>query len=183
MWSAFPGECPLLGHTFIVHSSLLQAMQCTALSLPDFVPQQISEITEEEGLQMVSMMQRCSVDVPALGSVETAYVEQGAHSAGKPAIVLLHGFDGSLLEHRRLLPLLSETMHVFAVDLIGWGFTCSKQYDAQPDLPLSPQQKSDHLYAFWKEKVPTTLSSISLCMCCHCWLLQQSAYRYTTKCR
>ena len=111
---------------------------------------------------MASLMQRCSIDVPALGSVETAYVEQGAHSADKPAIVLLHGFDGSLLEHRRLLPLLSEAMHVFTVDLIGWGFTCSKQYDAQPDLLLSPQQKSDHLYAFWKEKVLTTSSSILL---------------------
>ena len=146
----------MLGHTFSVHCSLLQAMRCMAFSLPEFVPQQISEIAEEEGLHMASWMQRCSIDVPALGSVETAYVEQGAHSAGKPAIVLLHGFDGSLLEHRRLLPLLSETMHVFAVDLIGWGFTCSKQFDAQPDLSLSPQQKSDHLYAFWKEKVRTT---------------------------
>ena len=152
----------MLGHTLSVYCSLLQAMRCMASSLPDFVPQQISEIAEEEGLQMASLMQRCSIDVPALGSVETAYVEQGAHSAGKPAIVLLHGFDGSLLEHRRLLPLLSETMHVFAIDLIGWGFTCSKQFDAQPDLSLSPQQKSDHLYAFWKEKVWNTLYLVHL---------------------
>ncbi|CAK0784268.1 hypothetical protein CVIRNUC_007472 [Coccomyxa viridis] len=55
-------------------------------------------------------------------------------------------------------------MHVFAVDLIGWGFTCSKQFNAQPDLSLSPQQKSDHLYAFWKEKVkePMLLLGTSL---------------------
>ena len=143
---------------------MLQAMRCSASSLPDFVPQQIGEIIEEEGLRMASVMQRCSIDVPLLGSVETAYVEQGAHSADKPAIVLLHGFDGSLLEHRRLLPLLSEAMHVFAVDLIGWGFTCSKQFDAQLDLSLSPQQKSDHLYAFWKAKVQSTLPSILLRM-------------------
>ena len=152
-----------------LHCSMLQAMQCTISSLPEFVPQQISEITEEEGLQMASLMQRCSIDVPSLGSVETAYVEQGAHSADKLAIVLLHGFDGSLLEHRRLLPLLSRAMHVFAVDLIGWGFTCSKRFDAQPDLPLSPQQKSDHLYAFWKEKVTITLSFILLNMSLSCW--------------
>lgn len=71
--------------------------------------------------------------------------------------MLLHGFDGSLLEFRRLVPeLVAAGIHIFAVDLAGWGFTCSKLFDSQPDLQLGPQQKSDHLYEFWKSRVHLT---------------------------
>ena len=99
-------------------------------------------------------MQRCRIDVPSIGPVDTAYTEHGSRHPDRPPIVLLHGFDGSLLEFRRLVPELeAANMHTFAVDLAGWGFTCSRLFDAQPDLQLGPQQKSDHLYEFWKSKV------------------------------
>lgn len=67
--------------------------------------------------------------------------------------MLLHGFDSSLLEFRRLIPLLREIgANAYAVDLIGWGFSCCKFHE-KPDLQLGPQQKTDHLFAFWKSKV------------------------------
>ncbi len=70
-----------------------------------------------------------------------------------PPVVLLHGFDGSCLEFRRLFPLLSSAgANVLAVDLVGWGFSCAGVADA-PDLALGPEQKTDHLFAFWKSKV------------------------------
>ena len=73
--------------------------------------------------------------------------------AGLP-IVLLHGFDSSLLEFRRLFPLLANSARssTYAVDLIGWGFSCCGFKDL-PDLALGPEQKTDHLYSFWKSKV------------------------------
>ena len=38
--------------------------------------------------------------------------------------VLLHGFDSSCLEYRRLFPKLEENgAEVYALDLLGWGFT------------------------------------------------------------
>ncbi len=40
-----------------------------------------------------------------------------------PVLVLLHGFDSSSLEYRRLLPLLGPLgLDSYAVDILGWGF-------------------------------------------------------------
>ena len=95
-------------------------MQAAAQSLPEFLPQEINEITEPEALQLASAMQRCTIDVPSVGPVNTAFTEHGAERPGRPPVVLLHGFDGSLLEFRRLVPeLLDAGLHTFAVDLIG----------------------------------------------------------------
>lgn len=39
-------------------------------------------------------------------------------------ILMLHGFDSSLLEFRRLMPKLAELgAEAYAVDVLGWGFT------------------------------------------------------------
>ena len=69
-------------------------------------------------------------------------------------MLLLHGFDGSLLEFRRLFPLLARprSSAVFAVDLIGWGFSCCGLRKL-PDLELGPAQKTQHLFEFWRSKV------------------------------
>ena len=40
---------------------------------------------------------------------------------GEP-LLLLHGFDSSFLEYRRLAPLLSERFQLF-IDLFGFGFS------------------------------------------------------------
>ena len=78
-------------------------------------------------------------------------------------VLLLHGFDSSSLEFRRLLPLLEEKLETWAVDLVGWGFSDSGAA-SQKDMQLGPKQKRDHLYAFWKEKVMLDQpASIVLC--------------------
>ena len=122
--------------------------------MPAFIPQQIDEIGDEQALKLARSMQRCQIHVPSIGPVDTAYTEHGQRCPDRPPMLLLHGFDGSLLEFRRLIPELEAAqVHTFAVDLAGWGFTCSRRFDVQPDLQLGPQQKSDHLYEFWKSKV------------------------------
>lgn len=69
-----------------------------------------------------------------------------------PPVVLLHGFDSSLLEFRRLLPRFSaDGVPAFGVDLIGWGFSDCRPFVARPGAPrppLGPPQKRDHLAAF-----------------------------------
>jgi pimeloyl-ACP methyl ester carboxylesterase len=41
-----------------------------------------------------------------------------------PPVVLVHGFDSSCLEYRRLGPRLADLgIDAYAVDLLGWGFT------------------------------------------------------------
>ena len=141
-------------HCHPIHDEVAALQVEAALSLPAFIPQQIDEIGDEQALQLASSMRRCRIDVPSIGATDTAFTEHGSRCPDRPPIVLLHGFDGSLLEFRRLIPELEAAhIHTFAVDLAGWGFTCSKFFDAQPDLQLGPQQKSDHLYEFWKSKV------------------------------
>ncbi|NES90930.1 alpha/beta fold hydrolase, partial [Okeania sp. SIO2B9] len=63
-------------------------------------------------------------------------------------ILLLHGFDSSIFEFRRLLPLLAAQNQTFAVDLLGFGFT-----DRLPNLKINPKAIATHLYYFWKSLI------------------------------
>lgn len=82
---------------------------------PDFIPKkELQEIDEEAALDMMAAMRRIPISHPSMGEVSTAYVgpdtwpHPQAPSTPWPPILLLHGFDGSLLEFRRLYPLLAE---------------------------------------------------------------------------
>jgi pimeloyl-ACP methyl ester carboxylesterase len=74
--------------------------------------------------------------------IETSYVQQG--QAGTP-ILLLHGFDSSVMEFRRLFPPLARSHETWAIDLLGFGFT-----ERRGDIPYSPEVIRKHLYGFWK---------------------------------
>jgi pimeloyl-ACP methyl ester carboxylesterase len=78
-------------------------------------------------------------------AVTTSYIQQG--QGGTP-ILLIHGFDSSLLEFRRLLPLLQLEREVWAVDLLGFGFT-----ERVPGLNYSPELIQVHLYQFWQTMI------------------------------
>lgn len=81
------------------------------------------------------------------------------HADSKPKrpdqapVLLLHGFDSSSLEFRRLWPVLEESVETWAVDLVGWGFSDSGAAKHQKEMKLGPKQKRDHLYSFWQQKV------------------------------
>lgn len=79
-------------------------------------------------------MQRVPVTVPefvADGAIGTNFVRTTDPKAGSKTdgegedpILMLHGFDSSLLEFRRLMPKLGELgAEAYAVDVLGWGFT------------------------------------------------------------
>lgn len=111
---------------------------------------------------MMQQMRRAPVQVPGLGSVETAYAgpdpaaassSASADGRRRPTFVLLHGFDSSSLEFRRFWPLLSALGDAYSVDLAGWGFTDYTPFVEDPDLALGPRQKRDHLAAFLDQVV------------------------------
>ena len=54
--------------------------------------------------------------------VPVHYVDHGGPADG-PRLVMVHGLGGSLVNWAALGPLLTETCHVVAVDLIGFGLT------------------------------------------------------------
>ena len=57
----------------------------------------------------------------SVNGIKIFYREAG--DAGKPTILLLHGFPSSSSEFRTLLPLLSRQFHVVAPDYPGFGFS------------------------------------------------------------
>lgn len=130
---------------------------------PTFLPiQYVREIEEEAALRMAAKMKRVPVMPSGWESeVYTSFVSTPHVAEKTPPLVLLHGFDSSCLEFRRLLPLLEEaSIEAHAVDLVGWGFT-----DASNAPDVGPSQKREHLKAFWKEHLggrPIALMGCSL---------------------
>ncbi len=106
---------------------------------------------------MAKSIQSQAIATPLISQpITTTYVQQG--SGGTP-ILLIHGFDSSVLEFRRLLPLLARDNETWAVDLLGFGFT-----DRIPGVPFSPIAIKTHLYHFWKTliKQPVILVGASM---------------------
>jgi pimeloyl-ACP methyl ester carboxylesterase len=88
--------------------------------------------------------------------INTSYVRQGN---GDLPILLLHGFDSSVLEWRRLLPLLSTATETWAVDLLGFGFG-----DRSAHLEFSPQTIREHLWQLWQTMIQRPIIIIGASM-------------------
>jgi pimeloyl-ACP methyl ester carboxylesterase len=107
-----------------------------------FLPQLVTQLTEATSIALAQNIQQQAIATPLSSeAIATTYVKQGS---GDP-ILLIHGFDSSLLEFRRLLPLLTEKHQTWAVDLFGFGFT-----DRVAGVKVSPDTIKTHLYYFWK---------------------------------
>ncbi|MFN6564874.1 MAG: alpha/beta fold hydrolase [Nostoc sp. ChiSLP01] len=113
---------------------------------PNFLPTTVGQLTEPESIALARSIQTTALTTPLSNQpITTAYVKQG--SGGTP-ILLIHGFDSSVLEFRRLLPLLAENNETWAVDLLGFGFT-----DRLSGIAYSPTAIKTHVYYFWKSLI------------------------------
>lgn len=103
----------------------------------------IAQLTETESINLVKSIKHQEIITHlSPNAIATSYVQQG--NTGTP-ILLLHGFDSSVVEFRRLLPLLATQNQTWAVDLLGFGFT-----DRPKEIEISPSAIAIHLYSFWK---------------------------------
>lgn len=99
----------------------------SGVKLPTFLPREVEEICELRAIEALARMKRVRVKPPSWmetdgGGLGISYAEFGGKKGVDcPTIALLHGFDSSLLEFRRLAPLLTEH-RVLTIDLHGWGF-------------------------------------------------------------
>jgi len=100
-------------------------------------------LTQPSSIALLEQMRYEAILLSDRTVVETSYVQQGA---GEPSIVLLHGFDSSLLEFRAIVPLLAQQHSVWAIDLLGFGF--SKR---QPQMAVNPTRIRQHLYQVWQQ--------------------------------
>ncbi|MEM7592308.1 MAG: alpha/beta hydrolase [Cyanobacteria bacterium P01_A01_bin.83] len=110
---------------------------------PSYLPPEASNLIESTSVEMAQQIQQAMIPTSLhQEEIKTSFVNQG--SQGVP-ILLIHGFDSSLLEFRRLLPRLATQQSTYAVDLLGFGFT-----QRNLDIPLNPDNIKIHLHDFWK---------------------------------
>lgn len=111
--------------------------------LNNFLPPEIAQLTESTSIALAQSIEQTLLPTSlSKQPIVTTYVHQGK---GATPILLLHGFDSSVLEFRRLLPLLAAKNETWAVDLLGFGFT-----ERLVKIPSSPATIKTHLYYFWK---------------------------------
>lgn len=109
----------------------------------NFLPPEIAQLSEATSIALAQSIQQIPITTPlSQQPIVTTYVRQG--SGGTP-ILLLHGFDSSVFEFRRLLPQLAAQNETLIVDLLGFGFT-----ERVPEILFSPALIKSHLYYFWK---------------------------------
>ncbi|NJM96636.1 MAG: alpha/beta fold hydrolase [Phormidesmis sp. RL_2_1] len=122
------------------------------------LPQAVIGLSEETSVAIAQRVQWADIQLP-FGSVATSYVCQGKAQANTPPILCLHGFDSSLFEFRRLLPLLAKHTQVWAVDLLGFGFC-----DRTAARHITPTTIKQHLLAFCEQIIaqPVVLVGASM---------------------
>ena len=109
----------------------------------NFLPPEIAQLTEETSIALAQSIEQVTIKTPLSEKpIATSYVRQG--SGGTP-ILLLHGFDSSVFEFRRLLPQLAAKNETWIIDLLGFGFT-----ERVAEIPFSPAAIKSHFYYFWK---------------------------------
>ena len=133
--------------------------------MPWLAPEKVAEITEPACQRMLSSIEVTPVELPpelATGLVGASYVSTTCPPSPEvPPVVLLHGFDSSCLEYRRVLPVLEEMgVEAYSLDIFGWGFS-----DTTNATSVGVSAKREHLLAFSKSVLggrPMTLVGVSL---------------------
>ena len=111
--------------------------------LPDFAQPFVQQLTESTSINLVDQIQSKAIPTNLLPKpVMTTYSQMGA---GGTPILLLHGFDSSLMEFRRLMPLLAPHHETWAIDLLGFGLT-----DRPQGIEFSATTIKHHLYNTWQ---------------------------------
>jgi pimeloyl-ACP methyl ester carboxylesterase len=110
---------------------------------PDFMPTEVKTLTESTSILLAKSIKRSLISTPFYPpGIQTAYTFKGNNS---PSLLFLHGFDSSLLEFSRIIPLLSPHYQTGSIDLLGFGFT-----QRIPEINYHPETLKSHLYQTWK---------------------------------
>jgi pimeloyl-ACP methyl ester carboxylesterase len=113
---------------------------------PEYIPIEVNQLTENTSIALAKQIEIASIQTSFTAeAINTAYVKQG--NGGIP-ILLIHGFDSSLFEFRRLIPLLATQQETWAVDLLGFGFS-----DRISNISYGTEAIKTHLYYFWKSQI------------------------------
>ena len=133
------------------------------------LPVEAKGLSEETSIAIARQIQWADVALPT-GTVKTSYVVQGEKRLGHAPLLLLHGFDSSLFEFRRLVPELVAQgggRQVYAMDLAGFGFcdrTSSVFQIRKPTDTVNPDLIRQQLAAFCEQVIdePVVLVGASM---------------------
>jgi pimeloyl-ACP methyl ester carboxylesterase len=105
-----------------------------------------TDLSEPQSRDMAAQISYQPIQTPLLSApIQTAVVQ--ANGTGTP-MLLLHGFDSSLLEYRRLWHLLTQHRPAWAIDLLGFGFTERPQ-----GCHYSAAAIKTHLFHAWQQLI------------------------------
>lgn len=111
--------------------------------LPDFAQPLAQQLTESTSINLVGQIQSKAIQTNLLPKpITTTYLQSGV---GGTPMLLLHGFDSSLMEFRRLIPLLTPHNEIWAIDLLGFGLT-----DRPQGIDFRASHIKQHLYNTWQ---------------------------------
>ena len=138
------------------------------MAIPPYVQgERLAELAEPATLVMLEKIESAPLTLPsslASGPVSATFVKTNVSTNADgeaPPLVVLHGFDSSCLEFRRLMPELEQRgVEAYALDVLGWGFA-----DTSNANTVSVEAKREYLHSFWKEVLggrPMALAGVSL---------------------
>ncbi|KAL7537433.1 hypothetical protein ACHAXR_007820 [Thalassiosira sp. AJA248-18] len=136
--------------SLISAAAAAQIQEDLTFTPPDtFNDGQISEqLCTEAANKMKRVMVPVSKEVSDSGYVGISFIHWQASkkTVNTLPLLLVHGFDSSALEYRRLGPQLAKLgVDVYCVDLLGWGYT---QLDSVNSF--SAKAKVEALKGFWE---------------------------------
>lgn len=113
----------------------------------DLVPASaVAEFVEAAAVRAASAVESSPLILPkeiSTGSVPATFVRTECSPSELAPILLLHSFDSSCLEMRRVMPLLeARGLEAYSVDILGWGFI-----DTANATNVGVEAKREHLRA------------------------------------
>jgi pimeloyl-ACP methyl ester carboxylesterase len=135
-----------------------EAVAAALLELPLWMGDEARALVEPEAVACVQALQMASIEVPSVGAVETCFLSlRPTTPADAPPVVLIHGFDSSILEFRYIYPaLLNAGLRVEAMEWWTGGFTAREPFTrAITDSGAKPWDLiRSHQLAFLDRQLP-----------------------------
>jgi len=151
------------------------------MALPAWVPaERAAEIAEPAAQAAFASMETVELTLPetvASGPCAVRYLKTSVSPGTDPPLILVHGFDISSLEYRRLLPQLEAAgIEAYAPCIPGWGFTETSNLRT-----VGVEGKREALLAFHQTVVggrPAVWvgASLGACIALDCYQSQPSAF-------
>ena len=151
------------------------------MALPAWVPaERAADIAEPTAQAAFASMETVELTLPeavASGPCAVRYLKTSVSPGADPPLILVHGFDISSLEYRRLLPQLEAAgIEAYAPCIPGWGFTETSNLRT-----VGVEGKREALLAFHQTVVggrPAVWvgASLGACIALDCYQSQPSAF-------